>query len=682
MLPRWLLAAGLIACVIGLVHARMWQVLPVYHCAELFGIGSVLSVIAWALARLTRMSLATALLLVWLLALVCLVGIVPVLATLLLALAAIAIGGWFLATRRTHGGDGASDLSLEILIGLALIAGVAGWLLPLPIFLRPLWIGVLLPVALRWRALGDLLRSLQNGWKSATARAPCMSSIALLALGLASLATWLPTMQFDDLAYHVGLPWQLQLHARYQLDPSTQVWALAPWSSDVLHGLVQLLAGRESRGAMNTLWLALSASFIWQLARTSGASVRLRWVAVTLYASLPMTAALLGGMQTENAGTAAVLALAWMVQRAGVADRAHMMLPIAVASAFLLALKASGIVFVLPLLLWLAWQWRRELPWRVLPRSLLLAVLVGGSSYVYAAIITGNPVLPLFNGIFHSAYFDLVNFTDPRWHAGWNPALPWNLSLHTSRYAEGWDGAAGFNLVALAGALLLALWRRRTRALALVAVLVFAAALTPLQYLRYAHPAMALMIPVMVAGARVAVPASRVAALCLALAALNFAYQGNAHWTLRSGAVFDVLRAHGDEKRVLAVWAPERLIAAAARTRLPAGARILASDIEHPFVAELAGNGRTISWYHQALASQGRAAEFDGSGAQWLALFRRNAISAVMLDANSASVSLRAGLQRAGARRMASEGEVELWLLPAAEVVPKVDDSRELIGPN
>ncbi|MEO5596299.1 MAG: hypothetical protein ABIQ97_04060 [Lysobacteraceae bacterium] len=677
MLPRWLLAAGLIACVIGFVHARMWQVLPMYHCAELLGIGSVLFAIAWGSARLTRISLATALLLVWLLPLVFFGGVVSVLSTLLLALAATAIGGLFLATRRSYGGGDAADLSLAMLIGLALIAGVAGWLLPLPIFQRPLWIGVLLVViACRWRAVIALLRALQTGWQSATSRTPRMSSVAMVGLGLASLPTWLPTMQFDDLAYHLGLPWQLQLNARYQLDPAQQVWALAPWSSDVLHGLVQLLAGRESRGALNALWLALSASFIWQLARNSGVSARLRWVAVTLYASLPMTAALLGGMQTENAGTAAVLALAWMVQRAGQLDRARLMLPIAVASAFLLALKASGIVFVLPLLLWLAWQWRRELPWRMLPLSLLLAVLVGGSSYVYAVIIAGNPVLPLFNGIFQSAYFDPVNFTDPRWHAGWNAALPWNLSLHTSRYAEGWDGAAGFNLVALAGALLLALWRLRTRAFALVAVLMFAAALTPLQYLRYAHPAMALMIPVMVAGARVALPASRVVALCLALAALDFAYQGNAHWTLRSGAVFDVLRAHGSDTRVLAVWAPERLIAAAARARLPAGARILATNIEHPFVAELAGNGRTISWYDQALASQARPAELDVSGAQWLALFRRNAISAVMLNGNSATVGLRAGLQRAGASRMASEGEVELWLLPAAEAVPTVEPPR------
>ena len=77
---------------------------------------------------------------------------------------------------------------------------------------------------------------------------PWRLSGALLLLGLASTAAWLPTMQSDDVAYHLGLPAQLQATARYAMDARLQVWALAPWNGDVLQGVAQMLASRESRG--------------------------------------------------------------------------------------------------------------------------------------------------------------------------------------------------------------------------------------------------------------------------------------------------------------------------------------------------------------------------------------------------------------------------------------------------
>ena len=79
-------------------------------------------------------------------------------------------------------------------------------------------------------------------------------------------------MQYDDVVYHLGLPWQLQQTARYALDPTLQVWALAPWAGDVLHGVVQVLAGVEARGALNGLWLAMAAGAPW--GRESEGAVR------------------------------------------------------------------------------------------------------------------------------------------------------------------------------------------------------------------------------------------------------------------------------------------------------------------------------------------------------------------------------------------------------------------------
>ena len=659
---RWfaqlLLTTGLLAGVAGFVQNRLWEVFPRYHCIELVGLGAAALVLAWMLARIARAPLASALLVIWLLPLAWFGGVLALLAVAVLTLAALALGDAFLDE------SGPARGALALVIGLALIAGIAGWLLPLPIFLRPVWLVVLLAITgLRRNAVAKRLRAIAVGWRASIARAPRMAAVGILLLGLASSPTWLPTMQYDDLTYHLGLPWQLQLHARYQLDPSMQVWALAPWSSDVLHGLVQLLAGREGRGPLNALWLALAATFCWQLAKGLGLSVRLRWLAVTLYASLPMTAAVLGGMQTENATTAGLLGLALLIQRVTRPASAAMLLPIAVLTAFMLALKANSVLCLLPLLGWLLWRWRGALPWRALPASLALALLVAGSSYTYATVIADNPVLPVLNHVFHSPYFSDTNFTDVRWHAGWNATLLWDLSFHTARYGEVWDGAAGFLLIGFGGAVLAAFLRHDTRAFALVAVAAFAFSLLPLQYLRYSHPAMALLIPVMLAGARRAWPCRGIVIAGLALTGLNLAYQGNAHWMLRDGAITDLIRVHGKDDPLFAVYAPERLLVKSARERLPGGARVLATDSEPPFVAELAGDGLTTSWYDPALEIQSAAAELDPEGVAWVGLFKRNRIAAVLIKDGAASAPLRAGLRQAGAKQLDAVKGVALWQL-------------------
>src|SRR5687768_15996385 len=101
-------------------------------------------------------------------------------------------------------------------------------------------------VVLRRRALRAAAGSVGNGWREAVAGTPRAAAWAVMVAGLASAGAWLPTMQHDDLAFHLGLPWQLMLNGRYALDPAHQVWALAPWAGDVLQGMAQVMAHAEA----------------------------------------------------------------------------------------------------------------------------------------------------------------------------------------------------------------------------------------------------------------------------------------------------------------------------------------------------------------------------------------------------------------------------------------------------
>src|SRR5690606_6288876 len=130
----------------------------------------------------------------------------------------------------------------QCVLGIALGAGVLGWLLQLPVHSR--WsylVAVLLLLAWRHGALQAGLREALGDWRVLVAAAPRPAAMVVLALGLAATACWVPTMQHDDIGYHLLLPWSLQLDGRLAMDPDVHAWALAPWAADVVQAVPQLL---------------------------------------------------------------------------------------------------------------------------------------------------------------------------------------------------------------------------------------------------------------------------------------------------------------------------------------------------------------------------------------------------------------------------------------------------------
>jgi hypothetical protein len=669
---------GVLAVVVGLVLEQVWRVLPSGRFGEHLLIAVLAAGLAWPLARWRRWPMAAALACVFAVALAAFAGVLPVLATVLLALAALGLGaGWIPPSLPARA-------AFALLAGLAVIAAVVGWLLPVHVHGRIAYAVVLVAlVAWRRRAIAESAAELRDGFREAVAAAPTPAALAVLMLGLASTTLWLPTLQFDDLAYHLGLPWQLQQAGFYRLDPLSNVWTLAPWAGDVVHAIAQVLAGSEARGAVNAIWLLLTARLLWALAEGLGLEAWARWSCVLLYASQPLTSYLGAGMQAEGPTTAVVCALALAIQRSPERpDGAHLRL-LALLAGFALALKASNGLLVLPLGIWQLWRWRGRLPWRSLPVALLLGAFVCGSSYAYAAWLTGNPLFPLFNGVFQSPYYAPVNFDDLRWHAGFDATLPWRLTFDTEHYLESWDGAAGFVLVGLAGALPLALLERRARPLLAIALLAGALVLSQLQYVRYIHPAMALLLPALVAGVARGAGRRGATALLLGLALLNLSFHANTSWILRGGALKERVR-HGREA-LIASYAPERVIAAHQRdARAKARTLTLFVDPQRPLSAELGGDALTTAWYDPQLSAARAQADAVADGSGWRALFARVGATHVVLVPASATPALRASLT--DAVRVEAIGDVELWRLPVAAGAPSpfVDErdlARRLLPP-
>ena len=644
-LQRRLVEAGLIATVAGLIVHSMWESLPGARIGQTLVLGGLWIGLAWLLRRLPQLRMAESVALVGLVALVVMVGPLPVLATALLAAAAIAIGTAFV-----------EDAATAFVVGCAVIAGLVGWLLPLPV--HRVWVYAPLLLAVAWarrRPLQSSLRDAWRDWRNGVDAAPRIAAGTLLALGLASAGAWLPTLQYDDLAGHLALPWQLMRNGRYAPDVAQQVWSLSPWAGDALQGIAQVLARGEARGAVDAAWLIACAGLVARTAAQLAAPPALRWMAVALLATLPPVAMLVGGMQTELPATAAMLALLTLALSPG--PRAWP--AVGLLAGFLLGLKllhvpAAALLGGFALLRSTQGRHARMVI------ALLLAALVGGSSYAYAWAACGNPVLPLMNAFFRSPCFAPVDFADPRWHPVPGLPLPWSMTFLTSRHTEGWDGGFGLLLVAFAGVALAALASQRTRVPMLCALAAIAVPMSLVAYVRYILPGLVLMLPPAVATIAAAYPLRRAIGLLVLVCIADLAFQANSGWTLRTGGIARALAAGGRDAPLFARYAPERLAIARLREIAPDAVVLDLGGASH---AELAGRGRTTTWYAPALHSASKVADGDPTGAAWAALLHRERIDVVLLRVPDATPARRAGLARAGAHILLTAGPVECWAL-------------------
>jgi len=654
-----LFGVGFLLLILGAVSNSLWQQIagdPTLLLAEL----ALASVLAAAIVRFAlRCALATALALVWLVALVCFAGVAACVAAVLVGLAALGLGSLFL------GEDPGTPIALALLAGFALICGIDGWLLPFSGHTRTVYVLVLLGMVIfRWGAVVALLKGARREWSAGVAEAPGWATLAIVFVGIASTNAWLPTIGYDSLAYHLGLPSQLVGLGHYQMNAATNLWALAPWAADVLQAVGWMVAGVEARGAVDVLWFLASLALLWELCRELGLPPVLRWLAVAMYATVPVVASTLASMQTEGPTCAVVLAIALLVQRNAQPGGRTLLL---VASLFglLMELKISNVMFAGPLGLWLLWRWRTGLPWRMVPGAVALAFAIGGSCYVYAYAVTGNPVLPLFNSFFHSPYAPLPNFHDGRWDSGFHWDIIWRLVFHSTRYIESKDGSPVLLLIALSGSLVVAVIRPCTRALALVGLAALLLPLYEIQYLRYVVPSFALLIPAMLGGlpANVEQPACRRGMwVCLwSLPILGALYISSVGWQWSYNVLSKYLtKGH---TTFFDRYAPSRSIANVVRHRYADTDRVLFTDPDEALAAGLAGRAFVLNYYDYQLSTMAMHADADASGAAWLRVLRFSGANLVVADPRHLSRGLMAAIDAMRGTMVYRAGPDALWQL-------------------
>lgn len=646
-----LLGIGLLA--VGLAQGTFpWaQLAP--RILELAGYGVAVLAFGLLAGRLTRRPAAATTLAVGLVvAALWFAGWGNVVSTGLVVLGAMALGTLL-------PGGGVTPL-VRWLAGLGLLAALVGWTLPFPVHRAPVWAMVLGSLVLARAAhVRHDLEVVASDIGGAMRAAPRAAAAWAVVLALAAAPAWLPVGNADDLAYHINFGNEFLRYGHGRLDVGTQAWALAPWSSDLPHALVTLLAGREGPGPLNALLLMLAGLMIHVLARGLGLTPGRAWLASMLYLSLPLTSFLAGSLQTETLTAPALVGLALAIS-GPVESRAGRLSLIAVLAGLCMGAKISNALLLLPIAIWLGIAWARNFPWRALPVAILLGVVAGGSSYAYATLLTGNPVLPMLNGIFRTPWFPPENFVDPTWQTGVSARAFWALYFNTDRYFEGQPGAAGVALVALLGGVLTGLADRRVRAVLLVGLAGMLLVFFQVQYLRYFHPAMALLVPA--ATAALLGHGRRWGwreALIGAIVPLQIALAPTTSWMFTGGAL-RALVTQGPHA-VSTQFVPERAITARLRARAEPTDRVLFVDRARSHGAELPGQSVGSAWFTPIMA---RTNDGTNTVAMWEKLVERAGANHVLVYDLAAWPSVGEFLLARNAVRVDANGAASLYWLP------------------
>lgn len=424
----------------------------------------------------------------------------------------------------------------------------------------------------------------------------------------------LPSVMFDDHALHLRMWAMFEFQHRAEFNPVDQIWSVAPFASDLLHGALSLMAGGDARGAWNLALALMTLGLTANILQQAEVPPRWQWLLLVLLASTPMFGNMLLSLQTELALAVIALAAVSLIGNATRTSTNHFFGVLACA-ALCLAIKLPGAVLGVILLAALAVNTGvRNLIPRRRPRpaawlTLLILAFAALHSYGVAWYLTRNPVFPLYNAIFQSRFFPLANFHDTTWSTGFSLQSYVQAFFQTSKYFESSNYSAGWQyLVLLPIALIAALLPGAPRLLriAILPLLGFGMAMfAAVQYWRYLFPVMPLAIAVM----GVLFTAQRrwlqffAVVLAVACIGLNMRYYRNISGLMQSPAQ-SAFTAQGSEQLVR-MFAPVAALTTKVNTIAP-GARVL-YPFESPAGATLHGQPIYTPWYAPA-----RSLRFQG----------------------------------------------------------------------
>lgn len=512
-----------------------------------------------------------------------------------------------------------------ILVGLALLLALFGVMIHYTVNYRSVYFAIVLAPLLLLFFSGRLLPHWHNLQRDISTRATATTLpywlvvLTTILLGVICRLALFPTVFFDDNALHLGMWTQLSYRHVYGFDVVTQIWEVAPFAVDLLHAILSMLAGEDARSALNLFFLAFLLRQLWVILRHFALTESDRLLIILLFVSTPLVGNQLASLQTElflallmTSGTRLVLDAddGWnLIQSAAILAVAAMCCATKLPGAYMGAL----LVFAAVIKLWSTRDKGSQ------PLTLVRGILIAGficalgvlafNSYFTAWRITGNPLFPLYNGIFKSPYYEAVNFSDSRWILGFSFMNYLRAFFSTSLFFETQDFVAGFQYLFLLPLGIIVMLKRvslATVCLILLPLLGFGLVMFSVtQYLRYLFPVIPLaaaVIGILLARGqsdnRMLAHGSRLAIVMCMMPNLYF-YPGIV-WLFQLPAS----SAYNAEERAALIesYAPVRALNSYLNEQAP-GSRVLYPE-ETPHGATLNGEPVYVTWYSPSVLAR------------------------------------------------------------------------------
>lgn len=512
-------------------------------------------------------------------------------------------------------------LNESVIIGVGFYVFLFGVLIHFPVNYAGVYLGILsvpLLAALLLRLPTIYKPQASLAWHEICQKAAAIDyrklCLSVIVIGYVARYAFFPSVNYDDNASHLRMWTMLSNQHIHNFDVTSQIWIVAPFAVDLLHAVVSLISQADARGAMNLVLFSSLLYLTWSLSEIVNNRLNDRLLIITLFATTPLLASLLTGLQTEL--FLAVLATAgtlFSLQRRRSNLSGAEVAAIIMVSALCCATKLPGAILGLALLVTFSFKVfsrPNQIPtlirhdYRGIVIITLVAGLVAFHSYGVAWHLTGNPLFPLYNGYFKSPYFGLYNFIDNHYTTGTTLKTYWDLFFNTSRHFESANFVAGFQyllLLPLSIIILLTLRSRRASLKIMLPLFVFGAVMfSAVQYWRYLFPVLPLgsvLIGVLLLDNSDKVFIRVIAFSTLGIyAAANLFFLPGISWYFSTPAqkAFSESNRHG----IVANLAAEQLLNAILNKRAP-GAKVL-YEPSRPYGATLNENPIYVNWYSPA----------------------------------------------------------------------------------
>lgn len=574
-----------------------------------------------------------------------------------------------------------------VLAGVVIWLGISGVLIHFPVNYRVLYmvlcaspcliIAYRLPVQLEHHRM-----RLFDQWSDLSAVPYLGWTVGLAFISWALRWSALPSVGYDDHALHLRMWTELRTLRTYTFDVESQIWSIAPFSVDLLHSGISLIADDDVRSAFNLVLALAVLHLMLKIWRLICIPIRTQWLLLVLMATTPMFGGLLLQLQTELFLSVLGLSGVYLLLKADGGWRGPNVLGLMLCAGLCAATKLPGVLLGILLLATLSIRLSGQQAGRASggPRltgnALLLFIplcFVAFHSYVTAWLVAGNPVLPLYNSFFKSPFFPDANFVDERWIRGFGFSSYFDAFFNTSQYVEAGNYTAGWQYLLLFPLAVLWLFRPglpKSLRIMLIPVLGFGLVMfSATQYWRYLFPVMPLAGVVLAALFLGGNPKLRMILVVVtgACVCLNIIFFNRISWLMGSPA----LQAFTERGRaeILRFYAPAVLLNDFIGKQA-SGSRVLYPK-SVPYGATLGGQPLYINWYSSSRQMRFDSARSAPEMGQFLALEKVDFVITDLSEVHpqkSSGSALREYLAQHGSV-LAREGNLLLYRFYEAPVL-------------